>query len=247
MQIKSTESFSYKSNSKIGVLLIHGFTGNPLSLEPIALSFVKNNFNIELPLLPGHGTKWQDLNRVKYTDWINTLEISLLELSKKVNNIFVFGISMGGTLAQYLAAHHTKINGLILVNDAILLNDPGLLLVPVLRFFLPSSKAIGEDIKKPGISEKSYDKNPLNGLYQLLKLKKIVKKNLNKIFCPVISFKSKEDHVVPIKSSLYTLKKISSKNKELIWLNNSYHVATLDYDQDIIIDKSIKFIKNNSI
>ena len=247
MQIKNTESFSFKSDSKIGVLLIHGFTGNPLSLEPIVLSFVKNNFNIELPLLPGHGTKWQDLNRVKYTDWINTLEISLLELSKRVNNIFVFGISMGAVLALYLSSCHAKINGLILVNDAIILNNPKLFFVPIIRFFLAASKAIGEDIKKPGLTEKSYDKNPTNGLYELLKLKKIVKKNLNKISCPVLSFKSKEDHVVPIKSSLYTLKNISSKNKELIWLNNSYHVATLDYDQDIIINKSIKFIKNNSI
>ena len=235
MLIKSAESFSCKNNSKTGVLLIHGFTGSPCSLEPIAISFAKNNFNVELPLLPGHGTKWQDLNKVKYTDWINTLEISLLELSKRVNFIFV-----------YLASHHKKINGLILVNDAIILNDPRLFFIPIIRFFLSASKAIGEDIKKPGVTEKSYDKNPTNGLYELLKLNKYVKKNLKKVFCPVLSFKSKIDHVVPIKSSLYTLKKISSNNKELIWLNNSYHVATLDYDQDIIIEKSIKFIENNS-
>ena len=247
MIIKRTESFSFKCKSKIGVLLIHGFTSNPLSLEPIAKAFVKNNLNIELPLLPGHGTKWQDLNKIKYTDWINTLEISLLELSKRVNYIFVFGISMGAVLALYLTAHHKKINGLILVNDAIILNDPRLFFIPIIRLFLPAAKAIGEDIKKPGVTEKSYDRNPTNGLYELLKIKKIVKKNLNKVVCPFLSFKSKEDHVVPIKSSIYTLKRISSKNKELIWLNNSYHVATLDYDQDIIIEKSIKFIKNNCI
>jgi carboxylesterase len=246
MIIKKTESFSFKGKSKIGILLIHGFTSNPLSLEPIAKSFAKNNFNIELPLLPGHGTKWQDLNKVKYTDWINTLEISLLELSKRSDHIFTFGLSLGGVLALYLTEHHSKIDGLVLVNDALLLSDPRLFFLPIIRFFTPASNAIGEDIKKPGVTEKSYDKNPLNGLYELIKLKKIVKKNLNKIICPVLSFKSKEDHVVPIKSSIYTLKKISSKNKELIWLNNSYHVATLDYDQDIIIEKSIKFIINNS-
>ncbi len=247
MIIKGAEPVSYKSNSKIGILIIHGFTGNPVSLKPIADAFKKVKFNFEMPLLPGHGTKWQDLNKVKYTDWINTVEFSLLELSKRAKYIFIFGLSMGSVLSQYLAEHHNYIKGLMLVNDALVLNDPRLFFISILRFFLSSSKACGEDIKKPGVTEKSYERNPTNGAYQLTRLQKTVKKNLKKIECPVLLFKSKMDHITPVKSTLYVFNKISSKEKELIWLNNSYHVATLDYDKDIIIKKSIKFIKKFSI
>ncbi len=247
MIVKGAEPLSYKCDSKTGILLIHGFTGNPYSLRPIADYFIKQNFNIEMPLLPGHGTKWQDLNKVKFRGWINTAEFSLLELSKHADKIFVFGLSMGAVIALHLAAHHSKIKGIILINDGLILNDPKLFFVPFLRFFIKSSKSIGEDIKKPGVKEKSYNKNPINGVYQLLKLQKYVKKNLYKVNCPALLFKSKIDHVVPVKSTKYTFKKISSKNKELVWLNNSYHVATLDYDQNIILEKSIEFIKNNSI
>lgn len=243
MIIKGAEPVSYISDSKIGVLLIHGFTGNPVSLKPIADAFKKAKFNIEMPLLPGHGTKWQDLNKIKYTDWINRVEISLLELTKRAKYIYIFGLSMGSVLSEYLAEHHNYIKGLVLVNDALILNDPRLFFIPILRFFITSTKASGEDIKKPGISEKSYDRDPTNGVYELTKMQKAIKKKLKKIECPVLFFKSRIDHVTPIKSTLYVYNKISSKEKELVWLDNSYHVATLDYDKDIIIKKSINFIK----
>src|SRR4030042_6314507 len=136
MIIKGAEPVSYISSSKIGILIIHGFTGNPVSLKPIADAFKKAKYNFEMPLLPGHGTKWQDLNKVKYTDWINTIEISLLELSKHAKYIFIFGLSMGSVISEYLAEHHNYIKGLILVNDALILNDPRLFFISILRFFI---------------------------------------------------------------------------------------------------------------
>ncbi len=62
---------------------------------------------------------------------------------------------------------------------------------------------------------------------------------------PFLIFKSIEDHVIPKISATYTMKKLGSKDKELIWLDNSYHVAPLDYDKELIVKKSIEFIENH--
>ncbi len=49
----------------IGVLLVHGFTGSPASMKPWAQALADQGYAVEVPLLPGHGTRWQDLNRVE--------------------------------------------------------------------------------------------------------------------------------------------------------------------------------------
>jgi carboxylesterase len=242
--MKGGEPFSFSADSKVGVVVIQGFTGTTSSVYYLGKCLADKGYNVEGPRLTGHGTKWQDLNNVKYTDWINDVEKALERIKKRAEHIYVAGLSMGGTLALYLAEHHQDIKGVILINHAILLHDPRLPFLGVLKYFIKSTPAIGSDIKDPSQKEIAYERTPTAGAHEMVKLLSIVRKDLSKVTAPTLIFKSKEDHVVPLDNAEYTLEQISSKNKKIIWLENSYHVATMDFDKDLICEKSAEFIES---
>ncbi|MCD6427602.1 MAG: alpha/beta fold hydrolase [Caldisericaceae bacterium] len=243
--MKGAEPFSFENDSDTGVLLIQGFTGTTSSVYYWGKCLADHGFNVEGPRLSGHGTKWQDLNNVKYTDWIKDVEDGLKKLKMRSENVFVAGLSMGGTLALYLAENHPDLKGVLLVNHAIDLHDPRLPFLGILKYFIKSTSAIGSDIKDPNEKEIAYERTPVSGAYEMVKLLKKVKGDLAKVSQPVLIFKSREDHVVPLDNAEITLKGISSKDKRIIWLENSYHVATMDFDKDLICSESIKFINEH--
>lgn len=242
---KHNQPFSHTSKSEVGVLVIHGITSTTSSMRYLAEQFADAGYNVELPGLTGHGTNWQDMNLLKYTDWIEDLEVALKKLQKRCSIIFLCGLSLGGGLALFIAGKHLELAGIILINHAVKFTNPKFWFVPILRHFVKSVPAVASDIKDPNSKEIAYDRTPTNGVYEMLKMLKEVKKMLFEIKHPVIVFKSKEDHVVPKVSATFTMKNIGSKDKKMIWLKNSYHVAPLDYDKELIAKKSIEFIRNH--
>ncbi len=239
---KFNQPYSHKGNEDIGVLLIHGFTSTTSGMMYLAQQFSEVGFHVELPSLPGHGTTWQNLNKICYEEWIEELQKSLKILQSRASKIYVCGLSLGGALALRIAQLHPEISGIILINHACKFTHPKFWFAPIIRFLIPSVPAVASDIKDPEEKEIAYLRTPTNAVHQMLCLMKIVRKNLSQTKQPVLIFKSKEDHVIPRVSAIYTLKKIGSSQKELIWLENSYHVAPLDFDKELIAKKSIEFI-----
>jgi carboxylesterase len=240
---KYNQPISFNGRSEIGVLIIHGITSTTSSMEYLAEKFIEAEFHIEFPSLPGHGTIWQDLNKVTYQDWLKTLEESLQKLKKHCKYIFVCGLSLGGSLALRMAQLHPEVTGMILINHACKFTHPKFWFVPAMRHFIPSTPAVASDVKDPNEKEIAYKRTPTNAVYQMLLMLKVVRRDLPVTKQPVIIFKSIEDHVVPKISAIYTLKNIASKQKKIVWLENSYHVATIDYEKDLLAEKSIEFIK----
>jgi len=239
---KYNEPYSHKGDSNIGVLIIHGFTSTTSSMRYLADKFSEAGLHVELPCLPGHGTKWQDINDITYSDWLLHLGSALEVLRLRADKIFICGLSLGGGLTLRMAQIHSDLSGIILINHACKFTHPKFWFVPLMRHFIKSTPAIASDIKDPDFKEIGYNRTPTEGVYQMLLLLKKVRNALPEITLPVLMFKSKEDHVIPKKSSTYTMEKINSAHKTLIWLENSYHVAPLDYDKDLIIEKSLEFI-----
>jgi carboxylesterase len=121
--------------------------------------------------------------------------------------------------------------------------------VPVeLAFFMSRLQkmrtSVGDDIKRPGVTEWGYDALPTRGVYQLLKMLRITRRNLKNVTVPVQLFHSVEDHTLPVTNTEIILDEIGSTNKTRIELVNSYHVATMDYDQEVIFQNSLTFIES---
>ena len=236
------EPFSH-DGGPIGVLLCHGFTGSPRSMRPWADYLVARGFTVRLPLLPGHGTRWQDLARTTWTDWYAADERALAELRQRCSTVVVMGLSMGGTLALRLAQQHgAAVDGLVLVNPSLRADDPKLRLVPLLKRVTPSVAAIGNDIKKVGVVEGAYERTPLRAVDSLRQLWAVTVADLAKVTQPVLLFRSPEDHVVAPASSRLLLSRISSTDVREVLCLDSFHVATLDNDAPAIFAGSAAFI-----
>ena len=230
--------------SDIGVLLCHGFTGTPQSLRPWGEYLAERGYTVHVPLLPGHGTTWQDMNSTRWQDWYACVDRAFRELHETCERVVVGGLSMGGALSLQLAQEHgPRISGLVLVNPAVKFEDPRTRLLPVLKHLMGSLEAIGNDVKKDDVTELAYTRTPLKAAHSQLVAWQSVIRDLPEVTQPVLLLRSPQDHVVPASSSALILSRISSRDVTEILLEDSYHVATIDNDAPRIFDESAKFVE----
>ncbi|AGX02522.1 esterase [Bacillus sp. NRRL B-14911] len=237
--LNGAEPFYYEGG-RTGILVSHGFTGSTQSMRPLGEAYAKAGYTVCGPRLKGHGTHYEEMEQTQYSDWIASIEEGFQWLKERCDDIFVTGLSMGGTLTLYMAEKHSEIKAIIPINAAVEISDmEGAAALQDARFL----DAIGSDIKKADVKELAYEKTPVKSIGEIVQLMELVKGGLADIQCPALIFVSSEDHVVPPDNSRLILDRISSKDKKLITMENSYHVATLDNDQQLIIDETLAFIK----
>nr|WP_159765112.1 alpha/beta fold hydrolase [Streptomyces sp. HM190] len=208
-------------------------------MKPLAKAFAAAGFAVELPLLPGHGTHVSDMNATSWQDWSEVIDKAYVDLASRCDRVVVAGLSMGGALTAWLASRHPEILGIIVVNPLI---DPTAPLWAALTAageaadgeYLPE---VGSDIALPGVVESAYDAVPIAPLRSLNEALAGLVQALPQITSPALVFVSPQDHVVdPASSQLLVAR--SSGEATLVELPNSYHVATLDYESDLINERS---------
>ena len=229
---------------RVGVLLSHGFTGSPASMKPWGEHLAAQGYAVSVPRLPGHGTTWQEMNRTTWADWYAEVERAFLALANQVDTVVVCGLSMGGALALRVAADHPdRVAGLVLVNPAVDTERKDVKLLPVLKRVIPAMPGIANDIKKPGVQEHGYTKTPLRAADSMFQAYKVLRRDLGNVVCPILLFRSVEDHVVDPSSGRAIRASVSSGDVREELLENSYHVATLDNDAPQIFEGSVAFIE----
>ncbi|MGW1723666.1 alpha/beta hydrolase [Streptomyces sp. NPDC002306] len=228
---------------EVGVLLCHGFTGSPQSLRPWAHYLAERALTVSLPLLPGHGTRWEDLQLTGWQDWYAEVDRDLRALRDRCARVFVAGLSMGGALALRLAARHGDgVAGVILVNPANKVHGLSAYALPVARHLVRTTRGIADDIAKDGAAEIGYDRVPLHAAHSLRTFLGLVDGELPQVTQPLLLLRSPRDHVVPPADSARVLSRVSSTDVTEVMLEQSYHVATLDYDADRVFEESYAFI-----
>lgn len=237
--IPQAGSFFLKGNH-IGILMCHGFLGTPQSVRELGEAIAAHGYTVSCPRLPGHGTHPKDLEQSTSSDWFAQIEDAYNELKQTCSAVFVIGQSMGGTLSLDLASRFPAIQGIILINPAI---D-----IPAFETYRdePKFDYVSEgqpDIKRTDVVEITYEQSPVKAYQQLLSYMTAVDAKLSDVRCPVFCFQSLEDHVVPPANTDYILSKVQSENVRKHELHNSYHIASMDYELDIIIEKAIGFVE----
>ncbi|WP_327236988.1 alpha/beta fold hydrolase [Streptomyces sp. NBC_01317] len=233
----------HHEGGEVGVLLCHGFTGSPQSMRPWGEHLAERGLTVSVPLLPGHGTRWQDMQSTRWQDWYAEVDRALRELRERCARVFVCGLSMGGSLALRLAAKHgPAISGIVVVNPAVKMHGAAAYALPVLRHVLPSVGGLANDIAKDGKVELGYTRTPLHAAYSLGRLFRLVDAALPQVTQPLLLLRSPKDHVVPPSDSARVLSRVSSTDVREILLEQSYHVATLDHDAERIFEESHAFI-----
>jgi len=224
------------------VLVLHGFTGNPQSMRPLAEAVAAAGYTVDLPLLAGHGTAVEDMLPTRWEDWTGGAEAAYRALAARCDTVVVTGLSMGGALACWLAEHHPEIAGVAVINP--LIDPPPAELRNGIRDLLDAGSAvidgIGSDIKKEGTAESAYAGAPLAPLLSLFEGVDEVHAKLGDVHCPTLILSSREDHVVePVSGDV--LERAVGGPVERVFLENSYHVATLDNDAALLEQKVVDF------
>ena len=230
----------------VGVLVLHGFTGNPSSMRGLAESFAAAGYSVEMPRLPGHGTTIENMLGTGWPDWSEAAEAALQRLSERTEVQFVAGLSMGGSLTCWLASNHPELAGLICINPAVSpQEDMRALVQQLVESGEVAMDGIGSDIADPEVVESAYSQTPLAPLLTLFDAAGEFAADLPRVTQPLLLMNSPQDHVVPPTDSDLLAESVSGP-VERVSLERSYHVATQDYDKDLIIERALDFVARHS-
>lgn len=222
---------------KTGFLLLHGFTATTAEVRPLGEALHAAGHTVSAPLLPGHGTHPDDLNKVRWQDWVHTAQNEYEKMKAQCEEVWVAGESMGGLLCLLLAAKNPDIKNLMLYAPALYVNKMSA--AYVLQYFM---KYLAKKPSKDDLLWKGYNVYPLKGAVELLKLQKETRKALAKVTQPTLAFFSEKDATVKLAASDFLKRKLASKELEMVILKESPHVILLANEQEKVIEHTLKYV-----
>lgn len=226
------------------VLLLHGLTSSPQMVRPVADALAEQGYAVAAPLLPGHGTRWQDLAKTRYADWLRCVVTAAEELRSGHRTVVAFGVSLGGALASDVAARRPELlDGLVLVNPAFAATDWRLRVIPHVKHLVPVAQALADDIRRPGPPrELAYRWTPLKAFDSFVEQWPRLVEQLPLVKQPVLLLRSRHDALVPPVSAETFLGAVGSDDVTVRWLERSAHVAPLDHDAPELISATLDFV-----
>ncbi|MGH2752047.1 MAG: alpha/beta hydrolase [Actinomycetota bacterium] len=244
--LTGAEEFSFEGGP-VGALLVHGFTGSPQGMRGLGRYLAERDIAVEGIRLPGHGTTWQDLDARRPHEWVSAVEEGYAKVAHGRDQVFVVSLSFGSALAVDFAARHPgKVAGLVSLAGLVLVKDPRRFFSGAIRRMVPSIPGVANDIADPEAREIAYDRFPTTAGHHMLQFIKLARSALPHVTCPLLVMHSHNDHTVHPDNALEIHRGASSRDKQIVWVDNSYHVITLDVDKQRVYESTYEFIKQRS-
>lgn len=245
------------------VLLFHGLTGAPPELQAISRALRRAGYEVETPLLRGHGADEKTLLKTGWRDWLAGAEDELLRLASG-GPVFVGGLSMGAVLALALAQKHPdRVKGLVLMAptlkyDGFNVPSYGHWLLPLgartpaIRFYRFMEKPpygikderLREKVAEMMFSGTSSDAGlpfmPGRSLAENLRLIAKVEAHLSAVVAPALIVHAVEDDVTHIRNAERLAASLSGP-VETLWLHDSYHLVTVDRERNKVAQATVEF------
>jgi carboxylesterase len=223
--------------NEVGCLILHGFTGTPQNVRPLADYLARRGLAVSVPRIAGHGTTVQDLDATGPGDWLGSAEQALADLRSRCATVFVAGISLGGTYTLELARRHQDLAGVVVMAAPVLDLEA---LNPVVE---DPNRTAANDLGAGGIT---YLEMPLNALERGMGLIKQVRDGLSEVTAPALLIYGDTDQIVDKANGPFVLDQIASTDKRLLPLPDSAHELTLDVDRERIMVEVYDFIRARS-
>lgn len=247
------------------VLLIHGLSGTPLEMQYVARMLHKAGFTVRVPHFSGYGygersatTKWQE--------WHKEVAEHFDDMKSKYRTVSVCGLCIGAVLALNLAAERKdEIAGLSLLATTLYFDGWS---IPWYRFLLPLGYYtpfryfysyrerepyglkneqlrawIAREMTEKSTSAAGSANIPMRGIYETDKLIRAVKRNISQVTAPALIMHSIDDDTATVRSADFVEKHVGSRKVRKIFLDDSYHILTMDNQKHIVADETIRFFK----
>ena len=258
----------------VGVLLVHGLTGTPTEMKQYGRVIARQGFTVACPELAGHCATIEALTATQWQEWYQSIEDAFDALKQECEHVFVSGLSMGALIALLLAAKKGhQVAGVILLSTTFFYdgwNVPKLkraLLLPLvlytpLKYFMQWEETSPYGIKDERVramvhailenrdhlaaDKIGYFKTPALVVLESVRLIKAAKKALKDVVSPTLIVHSTEDDMASLKNAYYTQAHIASKTVETFFVDDTYHVLTLDKRKDDVAKRAAKFCKEQA-
>lgn len=214
-------------------LLLHGFTGGPYEVSPLADVLTEAGWICRTPELPGHGNALPPLELVKSRDWLRAVEEEAGEMERTYGTYDLVGFSMGGMLAVHLAARY-KVRRLALLGAAAIYLSPG-------RFVREWRwrRQNGDPTVKHKIRQ-----TPLRATWEFMKLVRTVRPDLGRVTVPTLILQGLEDPVVHPFSAAYLVRRLAGPAR-VEWFRQSKHLLCLGPESDQVLASVLRFLKES--
>ena len=245
--MKGAEPFRFDAAGDLACVLVHGFTGTAHELRDLGRHLAEQGITARGVLLSGHGTSPEAMARHSYHDWLSDVESALDELTAEGKRVALCGLSMGGTLALNLAARRRsdrRLLGVVALAAPMRLVDWRLAFLPMIGWALRWQNWGDPDIKDRAQWERhvAYRRFHVRALRELLQLMRETRRLLPSVGHPVLVVHSRADNTVPVFNAPLIVDSVSSSHRKLVWLDDCYHVITLDFEADRVNQEVASFI-----
>jgi carboxylesterase len=265
----------FEKRGRQGVLLVHGITGSPNEMKPLVRKLASHGFTVACPQLAGHCSTLKELKATRWTDWYASLVTSLDFLSDECDVVYVSGLSMGALLALKLAADYPDRVQAVATLSATFFYDgwnvprfkqrflmPLAIYTP-LRYFLSYREPAPYGIKderlrnliaavyagnSANLPEKyGYSEFPGVTILETTRLIREVKQKLASMVTPLLIVHSTEDDMASLENAKYLAAQVSSRKVESFYVDDTYHVLTLDKRRDDVANRVAEFFSQHAM
>jgi len=264
LQSISADASPPRPETGVGVVLIHGITGTPTEMRPLARHLERLGYRVAVPLVPGHGAGYRELLATTWQDWLNGVHEAVQQLATECSGVVVVGLSAGGLLATLAADECPAVTGLVLLS--LHLGIPGshitrfthwayqmIARVPILRrrwYFIESPPYGLKDARlqqriTAAIAASRQGETAQFGLFrtyvetlrQIDALEARVRQVAPSIQCPTFMLHSVEDTMLSIRNTTAMYGLLGAAEKSIRFVAGCDHVITVDLrKEDVACD-----------
>ncbi len=242
------EPFLYEAGP-VGCLMLHGFTSTPYEMRGLGRYLADRGITAGAALLAGHGTAPEDLANTTWQDWYASVNDALDAMLARCERVFLAGLSLGGALTLYTAAHRGQdLAGIITMGAPIYVPPPIGSLLRGIQVQMPYLNKPYRDIEDPLAHSRhvSYERSPSAATASLIEFIAQVRGVLGQVAVPALVMYARRDHVVPYMNSHHIYSRLASHDKRLVALHRGFHIMTVDTDRDKVQQAVYEFISERA-
>ncbi|MGE5385708.1 MAG: alpha/beta hydrolase [Betaproteobacteria bacterium] len=259
----------FEKRGTVGVLLIHGLTGTPAEMRHFGRQLARKGLTVACPQLAGHCDSVQALKASTWEDWYRSVDQAFEALSRECEHVYAAGLSMGALLGLVLAARkQERLAGVTLLSPTFFYDGWNMpkwrrrLLLPLiiyspLRHFIsweePPPYGIKDERVRAMVSavlenrdartadKIGHFKTPATVIRESKRLIRAAKNCLGEVQRPTLVVHSTEDDMASIENAHFVTRRIGAPKVETYFVDDTYHVLTLDKKKDKIADRVASF------
>jgi carboxylesterase len=236
--------FDLPGRGRAAALCLHGLTGTPYEVRPLAEALSRSGIRALGPALPGHNQTPAQLARTSHGEWLDAAREHLHSLRGRHDRVFIVGVSLGGLLGLALAAEE-PVDAAVVVGTPLRFSLALSALVPLLSLFVPyAKKRGGSDIRDPAARSRhpSYDVMPLASVAELIRLQRLVRRRLARVNAPILIAHGAHDRTARPSDARSIHASVGSAERQMLVLEASAHVATVDFDGALLARATAGFL-----